>query len=32
LRRLHHAFGEEFTYFNKTDNDKGYETVNVNKR
>jgi hypothetical protein len=32
LRRLHHAFGEEFAYFNKADNDNGYETVDVNKR
>lgn len=32
LRRLHHTFGEEFTYFNKADNNKGYETVDVNKR
>jgi hypothetical protein len=32
LRRVHYAFGEEFNYFNRADNGRGYEIVDVNKK
>jgi hypothetical protein len=32
LRRIHYAFGEEFNYFNRANNSRGYETVDVHKR
>jgi hypothetical protein len=32
LRRIHYAFGEEFNYFNRANNSRGYEIVDANKR
>lgn len=32
LRRINCAFGEEFNYFNRANNSRGYEIVDVNKK